>query len=203
MARNEGRDYLHEGPEILAQAAKACTPLKPALEVWKDITFNYKSTDTPDYVPTRQPSRCKERTCMRITQGTFSFLPDLTDEQIDAPGAVLPARTAGRSTIEYTDDPHPRNTFWEMWGLPMFDLRDAAGVMMELNACRKVLATTTSACRLRLEPRLGRSVRLSFIVDRPKDEPGFRLERHEMAGRNDPLHDHVLRGRPPEGRRYG
>ncbi len=29
-----------------------------------------------------------------------------------------------------------------------------------------------------------KSVRLSFIVNRPKDEPGFRLERHEVAGRN-------------------
>ena len=49
---NEGRDYLHEGPEILAKAAETCTPLKSALEVWKNVTFNYESTDMPDYVPT-------------------------------------------------------------------------------------------------------------------------------------------------------
>ncbi len=49
---NEGRDYLHEGPEILARAAASCTPLKAALETWKDVTFNYQSTDTPDFVPT-------------------------------------------------------------------------------------------------------------------------------------------------------
>ena len=42
LARNEGRDYLHEGPEILAKAAQTCTPLRDALEVWKDITFNYE-----------------------------------------------------------------------------------------------------------------------------------------------------------------
>src|SRR5215210_4660083 len=52
LARNEGLDYLHEGPEILARAAATCTPLKAALEVWKDVTFNYESTDMPDYVPT-------------------------------------------------------------------------------------------------------------------------------------------------------
>jgi ribulose-bisphosphate carboxylase large chain len=52
LARNEGRDYLHEGPEILAKAAQTCTPLKSALEVWKNVTFNYESTDMPDYVPT-------------------------------------------------------------------------------------------------------------------------------------------------------
>src|SRR5689334_14979765 len=52
LARNEGRDYLHEGPEILAKAAETCTPLKSALEVWKNVTFNYESTDMPDYAPT-------------------------------------------------------------------------------------------------------------------------------------------------------
>src|SRR3569623_298306 len=52
LARNEGRDYVHEGPEILARAAETCTPLKAALEVWKDVSFNYQSTDSPDFVPT-------------------------------------------------------------------------------------------------------------------------------------------------------
>src|ERR1700751_1485508 len=52
LARNEGRDYVHEGPEILAKAAQTCTPLREALEGWKDVTFNYDSTDSPDFVPT-------------------------------------------------------------------------------------------------------------------------------------------------------
>jgi ribulose-bisphosphate carboxylase large chain len=56
LARNEGRDYLHEGPEILAKAAQTCTPLKSALEVWKNVTFNYESTDMPDYAPTASVS---------------------------------------------------------------------------------------------------------------------------------------------------
>ena len=56
LARNEGRDNLHEGPEILAKAAQTCTPLKSALEVWKDVTFNYESTDMPDYAPTASVS---------------------------------------------------------------------------------------------------------------------------------------------------
>ena len=73
---------------------------------------------------------------MRITQGTFSFLPDLTDRQI---GAQLKyALDKGWAVgIEYTDDPHPRNTYWEMFGNPMFDIRDAAGIMGELESCRK------------------------------------------------------------------
>jgi ribulose-bisphosphate carboxylase large chain len=52
LARNEGRDYLAEGPDILNAAAKTCQPLAQALEVWKDVTFDYTSTDTPDFVPT-------------------------------------------------------------------------------------------------------------------------------------------------------
>jgi ribulose-bisphosphate carboxylase large chain len=51
-ARNEGRDILKEGPDILAAAAKWCEPLKQALETWKDVSFNYASTDTPDYAVT-------------------------------------------------------------------------------------------------------------------------------------------------------
>ncbi len=51
-ARNEGRDIVHEGPEILQRAAESCTPLKAALDTWKDVTFNYQSTDTSDFVPT-------------------------------------------------------------------------------------------------------------------------------------------------------
>ena len=51
LARNEGRDILAEGPEILADAAKWCTPLRQALDTWKDVTFDYTSTDTPDFVP--------------------------------------------------------------------------------------------------------------------------------------------------------
>ena len=52
LARNEGRDFLAEGPDILQEAAKHCLPLKQALEIWKDVTFDYASTDTPDFVPT-------------------------------------------------------------------------------------------------------------------------------------------------------
>jgi len=56
LARNEGKDFLAEGPEILAKAGRSCTPLAQALQVWKDVTFDYASTDTPDFVPTATPS---------------------------------------------------------------------------------------------------------------------------------------------------
>jgi len=56
FARNSGRDYLAEGPEILAEAARTCTPLRQALDIWKDVTFDYASTDAPDFAPTATPS---------------------------------------------------------------------------------------------------------------------------------------------------
>jgi ribulose-bisphosphate carboxylase large chain len=55
-ARNEGRDIAVEGPQILAAAGRWCAPLAQALETWKDVTFNYASTDTPDFVPTATAS---------------------------------------------------------------------------------------------------------------------------------------------------
>ncbi|AKR54831.1 ribulose 1,5-bisphosphate carboxylase [Devosia sp. H5989] len=50
-ARNSGRDYLAEGPQILQEAARHCLPLKQALDTWGDVTFDYTSTDSPDFVP--------------------------------------------------------------------------------------------------------------------------------------------------------
>ncbi|WP_129627234.1 form I ribulose bisphosphate carboxylase large subunit [Candidatus Oscillochloris fontis] len=52
QARNEGRDYLNEGPEILERAARWSPSLAKALEIWKDITFDYASTDMPDVMVT-------------------------------------------------------------------------------------------------------------------------------------------------------
>jgi ribulose-bisphosphate carboxylase large chain len=57
LARNEGRDYVAEGPEILKNIAKICGPLKTALDLWKGITFEYTSTDTADFVETATGSR--------------------------------------------------------------------------------------------------------------------------------------------------
>ena len=48
QARNEGKDYFQEGPDILEKAAKGCPELNAALQIWKDITFNFESTDVPD-----------------------------------------------------------------------------------------------------------------------------------------------------------
>lgn len=119
---------------------------------------------------------------MRITQGTFSFLPDLSDKQIikQLDHALGQGWAVG---IEYTDDPHPRNTFWEMYGNPMFDVADAAGVMLELQQCRKTFPDHYIRVTAFDSTHGTESVVLSFIVNRPKKEPGFRLIRTEEPGR--------------------
>ena len=119
---------------------------------------------------------------MRITQGTFSFLPDLTDDQIKAQIQYCLDNNWPIS-VEYTDDPHPRNTYWEMWGLPMFELKDAAAIMLEVDACRR--AFPEQYVRVNGYDRsLGRATTaFSFIVNRPAVEPEFDLERQEFADR--------------------
>jgi len=56
LARNEGRDYLREGPQILRDAAKWCSPLRAAIDTWGEVSFNYESTDTADFVPSATAS---------------------------------------------------------------------------------------------------------------------------------------------------
>jgi len=119
---------------------------------------------------------------MRITQGTFSFLPDLTDEQIGR--QVDYALQQGWAvSIEYTDDPHPRNTYWEMWGMPMFDLKDAAGLLTELRECRKTHADCYIKVNAFDSTRGFETMRLSFIAHRPPEEARYRLRREESEGR--------------------
>ena len=121
---------------------------------------------------------------MRVTQGTFSFLPDPTDEQIEAQ-IQYALRQGWAISVEHTDDPHPRNAYWEMWNLPLFDLRpDQADVAMrEVQACRecfphhyvKVVAYDARYTR--------QTTALAFIVNRPPEEPDFRLERTDGPDR--------------------
>src|ERR1700733_5840687 len=140
---------------------------------------------------------------MRITQGAFSFLPDLTDEQIAA--QIAYALDHGWAiSIEHTDDPHPRNPFWEMWGLPMFDLAvdDVDVVMRDVRACReahpnhyvKLLAYDASYGR--------QTTALSFIVNRPAHEPASRLARIDAHGRVTRYRLHPYAADRPAGARY-
>jgi ribulose-bisphosphate carboxylase small chain len=138
---------------------------------------------------------------MRVTQGTFSFLPDLTDKQIRAQIEYALAQGWALS-VEYTDDPHPRNTYWEMWGQPMFDLKDAAGVLAEVQACRRAFPKHYVKVNAFDSTRGWETVRLSFIVNRPADEPGFGLDRQEAVGRNVRYTVRSYATQRPSGQRY-
>lgn len=139
---------------------------------------------------------------MRLTQGTFSYLPDLTDAQIEsqiryALGHDWPIN------IEYTDDPHPRNSYWEMWGQPMFDQRDSARVMVELEECRKTRPGHYIRINAYDRSAGNQTVALSFIAHRPADEPGFRLERQVKGDRRLTYQLHSYATDRPAGDRYG
>lgn len=140
---------------------------------------------------------------MRITQGTFSFLPDLTDEQITAQ-IVYALEHGWAMSVEHTDDPHPRNAYWGMWGMPLFDLpvEQADVVLREVRACReahprdyvKLIAYDSSKGR--------QTTALSFIVHRPPYEPGFRLDRTESHDRVVRFRLHPYAADAPAGARY-
>ena len=137
----------------------------------------------------------------KITQGQFSFLPDLTDDEI-----TLQIKYALKNNwavnIEYTDDPHPRNTYWEMYGMPMFDLKDPAGILMEVNECRKTFPNYYVRVTAFDSTRGWETPRMSYIVNRPKEEPGFRLMREERDGRSMGYSIVSYASDKPEGERY-
>jgi len=138
---------------------------------------------------------------MRLTQGAFSFLPDLNDAQIRAQVEYCLGKGWAVS-IEYTDDPHPRNTYWEMYGMPMFDLKDAAGAMTEINACRKTFPDHYVKVNAFDSTHGWESLRLSFIVNRPKQELVFFMFRVDADGRIIRYTTRSYAVGRPEGERY-
>lgn len=137
----------------------------------------------------------------RITQGQFSFLPELTDDEIRMQVAYGLEQGYAWS-IEYTDDPHPRNVYWEMYGMPMFELRDPAGVLMELKECRNTFPQHYIRLIAFDSTRGVESIKMCFIVNRPENEPGFGLYRQERRGR---MMNYTVRSYAtdrPDGERY-
>jgi ribulose-bisphosphate carboxylase small chain len=138
---------------------------------------------------------------MRLTQGTFSFLPDLSDEQITAQVEYCLSK-GWAVAVEYTDDPHPRNTYWEMFGMPMFDLKDAVRIVAEIEECRRTFPNHYVKVNAFDSTRGIESLRLSFIVGRPAREPGFSLVREEGSGRRVRYTTRAYATDQPEGERY-
>jgi ribulose-bisphosphate carboxylase small chain len=120
-----------------------------------------------------------------LTQGTFSYLPPLSDEEIGKQIQYC-LDHAWPINIEFTDDPHPRNTYWDMWGLPMFDVSDPAAILYEINECRKAYPQHYIRVGAFDRGKGRQTLALSFIVNRPAHDPGFALLRQEA-------HDRVIR----------
>ena len=139
---------------------------------------------------------------MRLRQGTFSWLPDLTDDEIKA--QIQYSIDHGWSvSVEYTDDPHPRNTLWEMWGLPMFDTKDASACFSEVAKCREAYPNHYIKVNAYNATYTKQTTALSFIVNRPQVEPGFRLDRTESNDRHVLYTMHSYAAETPHGTRYG
>ena len=137
----------------------------------------------------------------RVTQGQFSYLPDLSDVQITSQ-IEYALKNNWALGIEYTDDPHPRNTYWEMYGNPMFDMKDAAGILLQINACRKTFPNQYVRVTAFDSVQGVESLRMSYIVNRPKNEPGFALVRQEVEGRSVRYTVHSYATDKSEGERY-
>ncbi|MCC3313325.1 ribulose bisphosphate carboxylase small subunit [Nocardia africana] len=138
---------------------------------------------------------------MHLRQGTFSHLPDLTDAEI---GAQIRYALLNNwpVSIEYTDDPHPRNVYWEMWGLPLFDLDEPDGVLAEVNACRSTFPHHYIRVNA-YDASYGRqTTALSFLVQRPADEPGFLVVRTETEDRRQHYGLRSYATEVPAGARY-
>ena len=138
---------------------------------------------------------------MKITQGAFSYLPELTSEQIGKQIQYALDHDWPIS-IEYTDDPHPRNSYWEMYGLPMFDVKDAAGILADVE--KAIAEHPDEYIKVNAyDARLGRqTTALSFIVHRPANETGFRLERTGDVDRTIRYKIHSYATEKPQGERY-
>ena len=141
---------------------------------------------------------------MRVTQGTFSYLPDLTDEEIEA--QIKYALDHGWAMmVEYTDDIHPRNSFWEVWKQPEFDLEEGETepAMKEVRDCCEAYPNHYVKL-VAYDSSLGQqSARLSFIVNRPPEEPGFRVVRTEKHDRTVQYTIEPYAHQDAMGRRYG
>jgi ribulose-bisphosphate carboxylase small chain len=138
---------------------------------------------------------------MRITQGTFSFLPDLSDAQIAAQVDYC-LRNGWAVNIEHTDDPHPRNTYWELWKLPFFDATNDREILRELAECRAAYPRNYVRVSGYDRAPSRQTTALQFIVQRPPREPGFRLDRIEGADRTIRYSLYSYATDRPEGERY-
>ncbi len=140
---------------------------------------------------------------MRITQGTFSFLPDLTDERDRGAAALRPAQRLGDHGRAHR---RPASAQLALGDVGPAAVRAGRGRGRDRPARgarrpRGLPARVRQGRRLR--PLAGPpDDRPGFIVGRPAFEPGFRLERQEKADRQIRYTLHPYATDVPAGMRY-
>ena len=134
---------------------------------------------------------------MRITQGTFSYLPDLTDEQIAAQIALRPRQRLGDHGRAHRR-PASAQLLWEMWAQPHVRPHRARRRRRDarLRACREALPSLRQDRRLRRS--LGRQTRrCRFIVTGPpRSRASGSTARRGPTGVRYTLHSYAPSSRP-------
>ncbi|MEI6044964.1 MAG: ribulose bisphosphate carboxylase small subunit [Chloroflexota bacterium] len=95
---------------------------------------------------------------------TFSYLPQLSEAQIRGQVQYI-IRQGYAPAVEYTDEPDAYNNYWTMWGLPMFEARDAAAVIFEVEACKR--ANPGSYVKVNGFDKTRQAQAISFVVYAP------------------------------------
>lgn len=119
----------------------------------------------------------------KITQGCYSFVGTLSYGQLLAQLTDSLANNPGWE-IEYTYDPHPRNTYWEMYGNPRFSSRDPQVALEELANCAGEYPNSYIKFLRYGNLRGTEACTMAFLYEFPEDEKGFKLIRQEEGGRN-------------------
>jgi ribulose-bisphosphate carboxylase small chain len=84
----------------------------------------------------------------------------------------------------------------------MFDLKDPAGILMEIRGCRKTFPNHYIRVTAFDSTRGWETPRMSYIVNRPAKEPGFGLVRQEVDSRSIRYTISSYATDKPEGERY-
>lgn len=116
---------------------------------------------------------------MRIRQGQFAYLPDLTDDELAKQISYAIGNGWGIG-VEYTDDPHPRNMYWEMWGQPQFGVERPEQVLDMVRTCRQEHPQSYVAVTAFKSTRHRQGIMLHIVVQRPEHEPELRIQRQVL-----------------------
>jgi ribulose-bisphosphate carboxylase small chain len=134
---------------------------------------------------------------MHVTlRGAFPFPAAPNDEQIRRLLAYAMVRRWAVA-IEHAGDPNPSNVYWETWGAPVYEMRDPAGVLDEVRACRVAHPDRYIQLVAFDGARGAETVRLSFVVQRPPAEPVVEVRREQFGDRRV---RYTLRTRPTSGK---